>query len=146
MIYYFAPDAEQEWVYITPGLDRRDRSSGWSISLVFKFYIANFTSYNATYGAIGGAIVLMLWFYVSALAVLIGAELNAEIEHASPYGKEPGRIAAANCDIEHHVPRASGAAARTRASDWLLGGLVLGEVAVLSYARLRVLFKRHVES
>jgi len=32
----------------------------------------------------------MLWFYVSSLAVLIGAELNAEIEHASPYGKEPG--------------------------------------------------------
>ena len=32
----------------------------------------------------------MLWFYVSSLAVLVGAELNAEIEHASPYGKEPG--------------------------------------------------------
>src|SRR5206468_2086595 len=56
----------------------------------FKFYVANFTSYNATYGTIGGAIVLMLWFYVSALAVLVGAELNVEIEHASPYGKEPG--------------------------------------------------------
>src|SRR5258708_36698675 len=60
------------------------------ISLGFKFYVSHFTSYNATYGAIGGAIVLMLWFYVSALAVLVGAELNAEIEHASPYGKDPG--------------------------------------------------------
>ncbi len=60
------------------------------ISLVFKFYVSHFTSYNATYGTIGGVIVLMLWFYLSALAVLIGAELNAEIEHASPYGKDPG--------------------------------------------------------
>ena len=34
--------------------------------------------------------VLMLWFYVSGLALLLGAELNAEIEHASPYGKDPG--------------------------------------------------------
>ena len=57
---------------------------------MFKFYVAHFTSYNATYGAIGGVIVLMLWFYLSALAVLVGAELNAEIEHASPYGKDPG--------------------------------------------------------
>ena len=39
---------------------------------------------NATYGAIGGVIVLMLWFFVSSLTVLVGAELNAEIEHASP--------------------------------------------------------------
>ena len=35
-------------------------------------------------------IVLLLWFYVSGLAVLVGAEMNAEIEHASPYGKDPG--------------------------------------------------------
>jgi len=52
--------------------------------------MTNFASYNATCGAIGGAIVLMLWFYMSSLAVLIGAELNAEIDHASPYRKEPG--------------------------------------------------------
>src|SRR6185295_18308617 len=83
------PDAEQDWAYITPG--SLLATVLWLlISLVFKYYIANFTSYTATYGIIGGAIVLMLWFYVSALAVLIGAEINAEIEHASPYGKEPG--------------------------------------------------------
>jgi len=88
-IYYYAPDAVQEFVWITPGSILA--TALWLlISLGFKFYIANFTSYTATYGLIGGAIVLMLWFYVSALAVLIGAELNAEIEHASPYGKEPG--------------------------------------------------------
>jgi membrane protein len=89
LIYYFAPDAEQDWAYITPGSILA--TVLWLvISLVFKYYIANFTSYTATYGIIGGAIVLMLWFYVSALAVLVGAEVNAEVEHASPYGKDPG--------------------------------------------------------
>jgi len=89
LIYYYAPDAVQEWVWITPG--SIFATTLWlAISLGFKFYVARFTSYNATYGAIGGVIVLMLWFYLSALAVLVGAELNAEIEHASPYGKDPG--------------------------------------------------------
>ena len=72
------------------GLGPRDRPVAGRSRSAFKFYVAHFTSYNATYGAIGGVIVLMLWFYVSALAVLVGAELNAEIEHASPYGKDPG--------------------------------------------------------
>ena len=52
--------------------------------------MATAADYNATYGSLGGAIVLMLWFYVSGLSVLIGAEMNAEIEHASPHGKDPG--------------------------------------------------------
>ena len=87
LIYYFAPDVKrQEWVWITPGSVLA--TVLWLlISLAFKFYVVHFTSYNATYGTIGGVIVLMLWFYVSSLAVLIGAELNAELEHwaASPY-------------------------------------------------------------
>ena len=60
------------------------------VSLAFKVYVANFADYNATYGAVGGVIVLLLWFYISGLAILVGAELNAEIEHASPHGKDPG--------------------------------------------------------
>jgi len=72
LVYYFAPDAEQEWVWITPG--SIVATTLWvAISLVFKFYVSHFTSYNATYGAIGGVIVLMLWFYLSALAVLLGS-------------------------------------------------------------------------
>ena len=50
--------------------------------LGFKFYIRTVADYTATYGAIGGAIVTMLWFYLSGLAILIGAELNAVIEAA----------------------------------------------------------------
>ena len=42
------------------------------------------------YGAIGGVIVMLLWFYLSGLVLLIGAEFNSEIEHASPYGKAEG--------------------------------------------------------
>jgi membrane protein len=166
MIYYFAPDAQQNWVYITPGSILA--TTLWLIiSLAFKFYIANFTSYTATYGLIGGAIVLMLWFYVSALAVLVGAELNAEIEHASPYGKDPGErvpgekkklgavaerawrdgkpagtlkpaIARANCDVDADLPPAPQAPPRQpRFTDWVLTGVVLGEAALLAYRKLR---------
>jgi membrane protein len=89
LINYYAPDADQDWVWITPGAVLA--TALWLLaSLAFRFYVTNFGDYNATYGSLGGVIVLMLWFYLSGLAVLIGAEMNAEIEHASPYGKAPG--------------------------------------------------------
>ena len=168
MIYYYAPDAEQEWIWITPGSILATLL--WLLSsLGFKFYVVQFTSYNATYGAIGGVIVLMLWFYVSALAVLIGAELNAEIEHASPYGKEPGErvpgekkkigavaeraweehraggalrpaIAAANCDIDDELMHPVPARPPLRLSDSIIGGLVLAKIGADAYARLRSRF------
>lgn len=90
VIYYFGPDAEQDWSWITPGAVVA--TALWLVaSLVFKLYIANFTDYNDAYGTVGGVIVVLLWLYVSSLAILTGAELNAEIEHASPYGKAPGQ-------------------------------------------------------
>jgi membrane protein len=90
LLYYFGPDADQDWAWITPGAVAATLL--WLVvSLLFKLYIANFTDYNGTYGTVGGVIVLLLWFYVSGLAILAGAELNAEIEHASPYGKAPGQ-------------------------------------------------------
>ena len=59
-------------------------------SLGFKYYVTNFATYTETYGALGGVMVLLLWFYLSGVVFLLGAELNAEIEHASPYGKAVG--------------------------------------------------------
>ena len=51
------------------------------VSLGFTFYVNNFGSYDATYGAIAGVIVLMLWLYLTCYLVLLGAEINAEAEH-----------------------------------------------------------------
>lgn len=89
-LYYFGPDADQDWVWITPGAIVA--TVLWLlISLAFKLYVARFTDYEGSYGTVGGVIVVLLWFYVSGIAILTGAELNAEIEHASPYGKAPGQ-------------------------------------------------------
>jgi membrane protein len=89
LVFYFAPDAEQDWVWITPGSVLS--TFLWIVvSLGLKLYYTLVPNANATYGAIGGVMVLMLWFYCSSIALLMGAELNAEIEHASPYGKDPG--------------------------------------------------------
>src|SRR5688572_25427495 len=88
VVYYFAPDAEQDWVWLTPGSIAA--TAMWLVaSLGFKYYLANFGGYES-YGVVGGVMVLMLWFYITGLVILLGAEMNAEIEHASPYGKDEG--------------------------------------------------------
>jgi membrane protein len=92
MVYYFAPDAEQLWVWITPG--SLVATILWVLgSLAFRYYAVNFGDYEATYGAIGGVILLLLWFFLTGLVIVIGAEMNAEIEHASPWAKAPGEKA-----------------------------------------------------
>jgi membrane protein len=89
MVYYFAPDADQDWVWLTPG--SIFATTLWLVaSLGFKYYVATMGNYTETYGVIGGIMVLLLWFYISGLVILIGAEMNALIEHASPYGKDTG--------------------------------------------------------
>ena len=89
LVYYFAPDVEQDWVWITPGSVLATLL--WVlVSVGLKVYYQLVPNANAAYGTIGGIMVLMLWFYLSGLALLLGAEMNAEIEHASPYGKDAG--------------------------------------------------------
>jgi membrane protein len=89
MIYFFAPDAEQDWVWITPG--SFIATTLWLIgSLGFRYYAVHFGNYEKTYGTVGGVILLLLWFYLSGLVIVIGSEMNAEIEHTSPWGKAPG--------------------------------------------------------
>jgi len=89
LVYYFAPDVDQDFVFLTPGSVAA--TALWLVcSLGFRVYVVNFGSYNETYGTIGGIMVLMLWLYISGLCVIVGAEMNAEIEHASEHGKAPG--------------------------------------------------------
>jgi len=89
LIYYFAPDVAQQPIWLMPG--SMFATTLWlAASLAFKYYVVNISSYAATYGIIGSVMVLMLWFYISGTVILIGAEMNAEIEHASARGKQPG--------------------------------------------------------
>jgi membrane protein len=83
LIYYLAPDVRnQKWKWITPG-----SVIGivlWLlVSFAFKGYLHFFDSYSKTYGSLGAVIVLMLWLYLTGAAVLIGGEINAEIENAA---------------------------------------------------------------
>lgn len=81
LVYHFAPNRPVRWVWITPG--SMLATALWIVSsAAFKLYVTHFGGYTATYGALGGAMVTMLWFYVSSLAILIGAEVNAVIEKA----------------------------------------------------------------
>jgi membrane protein len=83
MIYYFAPNLyDQKWYWITPG-----SIIGillWLlVSFLFRIYLRYFDTYSATYGALGAVIVLMMWFYLTGVAILIGGKINAEIEGAA---------------------------------------------------------------
>jgi membrane protein len=89
MIYYLLPDVQQEFKFITPG-----SVVGVIVWLLaswgFSLYVRNFGSYDANYGALGGVIVMLLWMWISAQVILLGAEVNALLEHKSPEGKAPG--------------------------------------------------------
>ncbi|UKS26328.1 YihY/virulence factor BrkB family protein [Paenibacillus sp. HWE-109] len=75
-IYYIAPNTCLTCKSVLPGA--LFAAIGWqATSLGFSFYVNNFTNYSATYGSVGGIIVLMTWFYISALIIIIGGEINA---------------------------------------------------------------------
>jgi len=90
LIYYFAPDVEQEWRWITPGAVFAVLA--WVLmSLVFAWYVDRFGNYNVTYGSIGAVIILLTWMYATGFFLLVGGEINAEIEHAAASGKAKGK-------------------------------------------------------
>jgi YihY family inner membrane protein len=79
LLYWASPNAKQGFRWVTPG--------GvlavvvWVVaSAAFAFYVANFSSYNKTYGSLASVIVFLVWLWLSNLAILLGAELNAELE------------------------------------------------------------------
>ena len=82
VLYYVAPNVKQPgWRLVTPGSVLAVVL--WIVaSLAFGFYVSQFATYNATYGSLAGVIVFLLWLYISNNALLLGAELNAEIERS----------------------------------------------------------------
>ena len=89
LIYYFAPDLhEQKWTWLTPG-SAIGVALWLLVSIAFRLYLNFFDSYSATYGSLGAVIILMLWLYLTGTAVLIGGEINSEIEHAAAEKGEP---------------------------------------------------------
>src|ERR687889_2697309 len=98
LLYYFGPDAHQQhWTWITPGAVVG--VTLWLlVSFAFKAYLSYFNSYSATYGSLGAVIILMLWFYFTGIAILVGGEMNSEIENemakqGAPDAKEKGEKA-----------------------------------------------------
>jgi membrane protein len=95
LLYWAAPNVKQPgFRWLTPG--GLIAVLVWiAISLLFAFYVANFSSYNKTYGALAGVVVFLVWLWISNLAVLLGAEVNAELERGRrieaghPSHKEP---------------------------------------------------------
>ena len=169
IVYYYAPDVEQDWVWITPG--SIVATVLWiAVSLALKLYYTMMPNANAAYGTIGGIMVLMLWFYCSGLALLLGAELNSEIEHASPYGKDPGERVpgekkiigpraqrlyeekrargempippipeGVNCDIDRAPPSAAPPA---KPSDLIIATIALAPAALLAAKKARDEWKK----
>jgi membrane protein len=83
LIYYLAPDVKKRsWHWVSPGATIA--VALWLVvSFGFRAYLSYFNSYNATYGSLGAVIILMLWFYLTGAAILIGGEVNSEIELAT---------------------------------------------------------------
>lgn len=89
LVYYYAPDAEQRFRWISPGSIVAVLL--WLVfSLLFSIYVEKSGSFNATYGTFAGIIILMLYIYYSSFIMLVGAQLNQVIEEHIPEGKNEG--------------------------------------------------------
>jgi membrane protein len=139
LIYYFAPDArDQDWKWITPG-SVAGVALWLLVSFAFKTYLTFFNSYSATYGSLGAVIILMLWFYFTGAAILVGGEINSEVEdamarrgapdakqkgekrpgdrgHSNAGGEEPRRQRTAGARAEASDARAKSSDARSNSS------------------------------
>jgi len=82
LIYYFGPDVKvSQWRWLTPGSALG--MLGWvGSSLGLRLYVHYLDNYSATYGSLGTVIILLTWFYLSGLMLLLGGEIDSEIEAA----------------------------------------------------------------
>lgn len=90
LLYRFGPSRDQpHWAWLSPGAIVAGLV--WiGASMLFSYYAANFGSYNETYGSLGAAIGFMTWIWISATIVLVGAELNSEVENQTNDPTAPG--------------------------------------------------------
>jgi membrane protein len=81
VLYRYGPSrTKAEWKWVTPG--SLVAAVLWLVvSMLFSWYVANFGSYNETYGSLGAVIGFMTWIWISGIVVLVGAQINAEMEH-----------------------------------------------------------------
>jgi membrane protein len=81
LVYYLAPDKRGRWHWLTPG--SVVGVLAWvAASLLLRAYLHFFNSYSRTYGSLGAVMILLLWLYLTGLAILVGGKINAEIELA----------------------------------------------------------------
>lgn len=92
LLYRYGPSPQdQHWRWLTPG--SIFSALAWVlVSTAFSYYAANFGSYNATYGSLGAAIGLMTWMWLSITVILLGAELNAQIDRSTEVKKDVRRV------------------------------------------------------
>jgi membrane protein len=87
-LIYWAPDAERKWEWITPG-SLIGVLLWLGASLLFRMYLHYFNSYSKTYGSLGAVIVLLFWLFITAMTILVGAEINSEIESTAAQPSQP---------------------------------------------------------
>ena len=80
-LYRFGPSREKaRWTWITPG-SLFSALTWLLLTIAFGFYLTRIADYGATYGSLGAIIALLTWIYLSAYVLIVGAELNSEVEH-----------------------------------------------------------------
>ena len=91
LLYRFGPSRENpKWRWVTWGA--AIATLIWvAVSIGFSIYVNNFSTYNRTYGSIGAVIILLTWLWLSACLALLGAEINAEMEHQTKHDSTTGR-------------------------------------------------------
>src|ERR1700730_1717066 len=91
VLYRYGPDRRAaRWQWVTVG--SVFAAVTWIVaSFLFSWYLASFANYNATYGSLGAVVGLMIWLWISTILVLLGAELNAEIEHQTARDSTAGK-------------------------------------------------------
>jgi membrane protein len=109
VVYWAAPNAKLPFKFITPGAALF--MVVWLVgSFAFAWYVSRFGSYNATYGTLGGVVVLMVWFYLTAYMLLAGAELNALLARKA----DPANVEGPQPEVAAHAVTNSGPSRRPR--------------------------------